>query len=95
MSNYANHSAIDIHVLNQPCEGETVKFPNGEVWTIKNDTTGWELRRDPKNWRTTHPTLRGYMGMVEFCGAINDIAREQLHELFPPPTVERVMRCKQ
>lgn len=94
MSNYANYSAETIHVFNQPCEGETVKFPNGEVWTIKNDMSGWELRQDPKNWRTTHPKLRGYMGMVEFCGAINDIARQQLCDIKHPAEVERIARCK-
>jgi len=94
MSNYANYAAEHIHVFNQPCEGETVKFPNGEVWTIKNDTTGWELRIDPKSWRTTHPKLRGYMGMSDFCGAINDVAREQLYEMKSADEVARIARCK-
>lgn len=94
MGNFANYSAIHIHVFNQPCEGEAVKFPNGEVWTIKNDTTGWELRLDPQSYRTTHPTLHHYMGMVEFCGAINDVAREQLYSLKSADEVARIARCK-
>lgn len=94
MSNYVNYDAITIHVFNQPCEGETVQFPNGEIWTIKNDMSGWELRKDPRNWRTVHPNLQGYKGMIEFCGAINDIAREQAYKLKTPGEVERMMRCK-
>lgn len=69
----ATRTAEELNLLRPPIDGDVIQL-QGEMWHVKHDTTGYELRKFPDSWRSAHPSIQSIPDVLDFIVAIQAAA---------------------